>query len=174
MASARTRASSTGVALAVLAVLAVPAAASIVSNSFGPFDTPFEPAAGSRLARELGQIANQTRPLLAPLIRARGLQPDLMATQTAAVAAPFIYDSGQEVLPIGGFAGTAPEPTLATLQAMIVHADFHLVIQAPIVTDPRLLWVKRHCFALPAIPKASDISDGPRLATYYCGRPPGQ
>ena len=35
----------------------------------------------------------------------------LMATQTSAVAAPFIYDSGREVLPIGGFTGTIPEPS---------------------------------------------------------------
>ena len=31
-----------------------------------------------------------------------------MATQTSAVAAPFIYDSGREVLPIGGYTGNDP------------------------------------------------------------------
>jgi 4-amino-4-deoxy-L-arabinose transferase-like glycosyltransferase len=101
-------------ALAAVAVLAVPAAASIsvVAKGFGPFDTPFESAASSTLARELGAVAKQTAALLPPLERANRGERDLMATQTAAVAAPFIYDSGQEVLPIGGFTGTIPEPTL--------------------------------------------------------------
>ncbi len=124
--------------LAVLAVLAVPtvATASVVAKGFGPFDTPFEPAAASAFARDLGGIAEQTRPLLPALERPAQGQPDLMATQTSAVAAPFIYDSGKEVLPIGGFTGTIPSPTLARLQAMIARGDFHLVIQAPKVGRP--------------------------------------
>ncbi len=106
-------------ALAAVALLAAPAAASasVVKNDLGPFDTPFEPVSGWTLARALGAIAGETRPLWPPLARAQGLQPDLMATQTSAVAAPFIYDTGQEVVPIGGiFTGTIPEPSLDTLE----------------------------------------------------------
>jgi 4-amino-4-deoxy-L-arabinose transferase-like glycosyltransferase len=160
-----------GVVLAVVAVVAVPAlaSASVVGNALGPFDTPFESAAASALARTLGQVGTRTEALLPPLERAQGLQPDLMATQTAAVAAPFIYDSGQEVVPIGGFSGTTPQPSLASLQAMIARGDFHLVIQAPTVSDPRLVWVAQHCFALPS---AAAASGGLRFAVYYCGRPP--
>jgi 4-amino-4-deoxy-L-arabinose transferase-like glycosyltransferase len=149
------------VALAALAVLVVPAAASasLVNNAMGPFDTPFEHVPAWRLARELGGIARQTRALLPPLERAKGRQPDLMATQTSAVAAPFVYDTGQEVLPIGGYTGTIPEPTLAALKAMLLREDFHLVVQAPVVHDPRFEWVARHCLPLNAA----------RFALYYCG-----
>jgi 4-amino-4-deoxy-L-arabinose transferase-like glycosyltransferase len=162
----RTRA----IGLAAVALLAVPAvaSASVVTNAFGPFDTPFESAADSGLARTLGQIGARTEALLGPLERAKATQPDLMATQTSAVAAPFIYDSGQEVVPIGGFTGTIPEPSLPSLQAMIARGEFHLVIQAPTVTDPRLVWVARHCFALNSGPSTSR---GLRFAVYYCGRP---
>ena len=98
-------------------------------------------------------------------------QPDLMATQTSAVAAPFIYDSGREVVPIGGFTGTIPEPTGAALKSMIAKGDFHLVIQSPTVTDPRLVGVARLCFPLPSAGSAAPGT--PRFALYYCGRPPG-
>jgi 4-amino-4-deoxy-L-arabinose transferase-like glycosyltransferase len=158
-------------ALAAVALTAVPAAASasVVSNAFGPFDTPFESAAASGYARTLGQVGARTEALLPALERAKALQPDLMATQTSAVAAPFIYDSGQEVVPIGGFTGTIPEPSLSRLQAMIGEGDFHLVIQAPRVGDPRLAWVAAHCFPLPT---GGSAAGGLRFAVYYCGRPP--
>ena len=153
-------------ALAVAALLVVPALASLslVSHHFGPFDTPFESSAASDVARGLGGTATRTRSLLPPLEGAKGRQPDLMATQTSAVAAPFIYDTGQEVLPIGGFTGAIPEPSLAALQKAISRGDFRLVIQARTVTDPRLVWITQHCLA----PNPRGISSRSRFVTYYC------
>ncbi|MGH2884806.1 MAG: hypothetical protein ACRDPA_19240, partial [Solirubrobacteraceae bacterium] len=150
----------------------VPAAASVsvVAKRFGPFDTPFEGARASTLARTLGGVAKQTEALLPPLENAARNQPDLAATQTSAVAAPFIYDSGREILPIGGFTGTIPEPSRAALFSMIRKGDFHIVIQAPTVTDPRLLAVQRRCFPLSAAAPAAPGT--PRFAVYYCGRAP--
>jgi 4-amino-4-deoxy-L-arabinose transferase-like glycosyltransferase len=157
-------------ALAAVAVVAVPAVASgsVVAKAFGPFDTPFEPAGPAAVARQLGSVAKDTIPLLPALENAAPGSSVLMATQTSAVAAPFIYDSGREVVPIGGFTGTIPEPSLAALEAMISRGEFHIVVQAPQVDDPRLVWVARHCLALPAAPAASG---GLRFAVYYCGRP---
>jgi hypothetical protein len=160
-------------ALAAAAALSVPAVASIsvVTKGFGPFDTPFESAASSAFARGLGGVAKQVAALLAPLEQADHDQPDLMATQTSAVAAPFIYDSGQEVVPIGGYTGTTPEPSLAALKSMIARGDFHIVIQAPTVSDPRLVWIARNCLALKPGTGASSTTGGLRFAVYYCGRP---
>ena len=164
----RPRAGIGAAVLVVAAVLISPtlAAASVVANRFGPFDTPFESSAASHVARALGGIATQTQPALATLESTKGQQRDLMATQTSAVAAAFIYDSGDEVLPIGGFTGTLPEPTLASLEAAISRGDFHLVIQSPTVTDPRLLWIAQHCLVISPGRQASPT--GVRLATYYC------
>jgi hypothetical protein len=62
---------------------------------------------------------------------------------SSAVASVFTYPTGEEVLPIGGFTGTRPEPTLPELQAGIAGA-FHLVLAFP-STDPRLVWIAQHC-----------------------------
>jgi len=162
----------TAVALAAVAVVAVPAAASasVVANALGPFDTPFESPAAFTFARALGRIATQSKALLQPLERAKGLQPDLAATQTSALAAPFIYGSGQEVLPIGGFTGTIPEPSLASLKAMVANGDFHLVIQARGASDPRLVWIAGHCIPLNTGTSGSSAAIKLRFAVYYCGR----
>jgi 4-amino-4-deoxy-L-arabinose transferase-like glycosyltransferase len=158
--------------LAAIAIVAAPAAASVsvVAKRFGPFDTPFEGPGASALARTLGGVAAQTEALLPALETAARKQPILMATQTSAVAAPFIYDSGREVLPIGGYTGTIPEPSAAKLRSMILAGDFHLVIQSPTVTDPRLMEVARQCFP---VPSATQAPGQPRFAIYYCGRAPG-
>jgi 4-amino-4-deoxy-L-arabinose transferase-like glycosyltransferase len=154
--------------LALVATVAAPvaASASVVANKFGPFDTPFETAGADRFARTLGAVAAQTRPLLGPLERAQGVHGALMATQTSAVAAPFIYDSGQEVVPIGGYSGTSPSPSLQQLRSMVARGTFHIVVQAPVVNDPRLRWVARHCQALPS---PGPTASGLNFSIYYCG-----
>jgi 4-amino-4-deoxy-L-arabinose transferase-like glycosyltransferase len=43
----------------------------------------------------------------------------LMAVSSWSQAAPYIVATGQEVMPMGGFSGTVPEPTLAKVQALV-------------------------------------------------------
>lgn len=59
----------------------------------------------------------------------------------------FAYPTGDEVLPIGGFTGTGPSPTLDQLRADVAAGRFHVVLSFP-SADPRLVWVDQHCRAL--------------------------
>ena len=43
----------------------------------------------------------------------------LMAVESWDTAAPYIVATGQEVMPMGGFSGTVPEPTLAKVQDLV-------------------------------------------------------
>ncbi len=126
-----------GYAAAVVTVLLVPtvASASIASNRLGPFDTPFQPMKVTHGIRALFDVTSATSRLLPRLEQARRGAPYLLATQTSALAAPFIYVSGQEVLPIGGFTGTIPEPSLATLRSKISSGS--LPPRGPIRVDHR-------------------------------------
>ena len=67
-----------------------------------------------------------------------------MAAQSIALPALVIYDTGLEALPIGGYDGTTPSPTLAQVQADIRQGRFHLVWVAS-GTDPQLRWIISHC-----------------------------
>ncbi len=162
----------TAVLVAVLAALvAVPtvAAVSVAASGLGPFDTPFQPATTTTAVRAFFGVLGTTEQLLPRLEQARNGAPFLMATQTSALAAPFIYDSGQEVLPIGGFTGTIPEPTLHTLQALVHRGAFHLVIQSPTPEDGRLHWIARHCLPV-ASPSGPGTVPAGRFALFYCTR----
>ncbi len=151
-------------AAGMVAVALAPAVASVslAAHSESAFDTPFESARVQETVA-LGQgkqavIAVQEA--IPNYQRTENGAPYVMAAQSALLPSAIIYDSGLEALPIGGFDGTTPSPTLAQLQADIQHGLFHLVWISS-ATDPRLRWVTTHC---------------PRLSQrlYYCGAtPPG-
>jgi len=160
----RTAACFTGFALLLL-----PAAASVSSviRDLGPFDIPFE---SSRIAHN-----NQLLAAAAPDITraARRLEFDtppgdpLFAADTSGLAQDYILYSGREVLPIGGYLGNVPSPTLATLQADISHAyvRFFLLPVSPTGPDPRVRWLESHCFRQPATARRRPLP----YATFICG-----
>jgi hypothetical protein len=143
------------------------ASVSIAASRLGPFDTPFQPVGVTDGVRAFFGVTSATAALIPRLEQARAGAPYLMATQTSALAAPFIFVSGQEVLPIGGFTGTIPEPSLSTIKSMIRDGRFHLVLQSPTTTDPRFVWIAHHC-ARVAQPTGTDVPSGGRYAIFYC------
>jgi hypothetical protein len=151
-------------ALVVLLVVPAVASVSLVTKRLGPFDTPFESTAINAGTRQLIATTLGASKLVGALEQARLGAPDLMATQTSALASPFIYATGQEVVPIGGYTGTIAEPSLARLQSMIRAGDFHLVLRSRTATDPRLVWVAQHCVRL-----RQTARDAPQFVSYFCG-----
>jgi hypothetical protein len=158
----------TAMAAVAAAVLIVPAvaAASVVTSGLGPFETPFEPARQTADVTTFLSAGFEVGQPLRALQRADAAEPYLMATQTAVLAAPFIWASGEEVLPVGGFTGTIPEPTLPALQRLIRANYVRTFLQSPATTDPRLVWVARHC--LNVSKKAASQQAALPLAVYFC------
>jgi 4-amino-4-deoxy-L-arabinose transferase-like glycosyltransferase len=159
----------TAVGFAGAAVLLLPAAASVsgVVDGLGPFDTPFESpatahnnqalaAAGPILTRAAQRLELQTPPGDA-----------LFGTDTSGLAENYILYSGREVLPIGGFLGNVPAPTLAALQADISRGyvpAFVLPVSPP-GPDPRVRWIESHCTRQPPPPHRHPVP----YATFFCG-----
>ena len=136
------------------------ASAELVDHHEGAFDTPFE-SSGEATAIDtvFVQTLAQVRLTIPRLQSVQQGATYLLATQTSALASVFIYDSGQEALPIGGFTGTIPAPTLPQLQDDIRKGRFHLVLAAP-GADPRLRWIATHCLNVGAATA--------NLRNYYC------
>jgi 4-amino-4-deoxy-L-arabinose transferase-like glycosyltransferase len=154
--------------LAATAVLAVPAvaSASVVTNGLGPFETPFEPASETADITAFLSAGFEIQPALAALEKGNSVETYLAATQTAVLAAPFIWASGREVVPIGGFTGTMPEPTLGTLQRLIDENFVRTFLQSPTTTDPRLTWIARHCLHIK--PRPTGHRAVLPVAVYFC------
>jgi 4-amino-4-deoxy-L-arabinose transferase-like glycosyltransferase len=152
------------VAAALVAALLAPAVASagLTANHESAFDTPFEPTSLATLLASVPAKLAAVQRTIPRLQTAQGNAPDLLAAQSSYIASIFIYISGLEVLPIGGFTGTNPSPTLSQLQSDIGNGQFHLVLALPASTDPRMKWMAANC---------EDLS----ATTYFCPKPgPGQ
>lgn len=138
----------TGVALAAAfaapALVPAVAAAAIVTDHRGPFDTPFQPPGITAVTETLASQLNRPPASLIALAQRGATLRYPLATYTSLIGAPLVFATGDEVLPIGGFTGTNPSPTLARLQALIAHGEL-AVILGPITTDPRMRWAAAHC-----------------------------
>ena len=79
----------------------------------------------------------------------------------------YILYSGREVLPIGGFLGNVPAPTLAALQADISHGYVRVFVLpvSPSGPDPRVLWIESHCIRQPQPSHRRPVP----YATFFCG-----
>jgi 4-amino-4-deoxy-L-arabinose transferase-like glycosyltransferase len=134
--------------IATAAIIVIPASASgvLVANGQGYADTPFESAKTVAVNDALlGASSSKSIGALLPTFeKLSGNSPYVMAVYTSAVAATFIAASGKEILPIGGFTGTIPEPTTGQLASMIREGKFHLVLLTG-GHDPRLTWIASHC-----------------------------
>ncbi len=161
----------TAVAFAGGAVLLLPAAASVscVIRGLGPFDTPFE----SSKTVHNNQVLAAAAPALTRAVQRLELQTPpadaLFGTDTSGLAQDYILYSGREVLPIGGFLGNVPAPTLATLQADISRGyvrGFVLPVSPP-GPDPRVRWIESHCTRQPPPPHRRPVP----YASFVCGHP---
>ncbi|MGH2893189.1 MAG: hypothetical protein ACRDPM_07970, partial [Solirubrobacteraceae bacterium] len=140
------RLTSVALTAALAAPLLVPAvaAATIVADHRGPFDTPFQPPAITAVTETLASTLNRPPATLISLEqRGAGLRYPL-ATYTSLLGAPLIFATGREVLPIGGFTGTNPSPTLDQLKSLVAQREL-AVILGPTTTDPRMRWAAAHC-----------------------------
>jgi len=160
----------TAVACAGAALLLLPAAASVscVIRGLGPFDTPFE---STKTAHNNQALAANAPALTRAVQRLELRTPPgdaLFGTDTSGLAANDILYSGREVLPIGGYLGNVPAPTLATLQADISRGyvrAFVLPVSPP-GPDPRVRWLESHCTRQPQPPHRRPVP----YATFVCGR----
>jgi 4-amino-4-deoxy-L-arabinose transferase-like glycosyltransferase len=159
----------TSLAFAGVAVLLLPAAASVTSvvQGLGPFDSPFE---SSKTARN-NQLLATAGPAYAQAAQQAALERPpgdaLFAVDTSGLAQNYILYSGLEVLPIGGYLGNVPAPTLAELQADINdgYVEAFLLPVSPSGSDPRVLWIESHCTRVPPRPGSPPRPD----ANFFCG-----
>lgn len=169
-------------ALAVAAcVLIAPSAASasLVTHQSGPFDTPFESRSTGAVLQVGQEIMAGSAQVVATFEHFDNGVRYAFATYTSLLAANFILATGVEVLPIGGFTGAVPSPTLHRLQHLIDTNQLRFVL-ASTARDPRLTWIAGHCANVtprpPGAPPPAAPTTGPpakfvAFTVYLCTPP---
>ncbi|MGB8195917.1 MAG: glycosyltransferase family 39 protein [Acidimicrobiales bacterium] len=154
--------------LASLSLLLAPAITTgvVVAQGLGSFSTPYQSATatfGTTTAPENYQDQATTYDKYwdrAP----RG--QILQAIDTSAAASPLIMVTGREFLPIGGFDGNVPSPTLRQLRHLVDTGRITQVFVplTPAGHDPRMMWLRKHCLHTYSEP----YGKGVEFALYFC------
>ena len=144
----------------------------LVIRGLGPFDTPYESPGTAHITQSLAAAA----PALTTVVQRLELRTPpgdaLLGTDTSGPAANYILYSGREVLPIGGFLGNVPAPTLGVLQADISRGYVRVFVLpvSPPGPDPRVRWIESHCIRQPPPPNRRPVP----YANFLCGPGAGQ
>jgi 4-amino-4-deoxy-L-arabinose transferase-like glycosyltransferase len=153
-------------ALAVLAMVLAPAiwssfvlgpgGAGSASDAYaGPRgNTSARPAGASHAAAAANDAAAELR--LLDYVRTHGAGAVRFATDTLAIAVAVNLDTGEEVIPFGGFSKQAPWFTPAALASAVASGEIRFVLlSAPGATEPAnhvlndtRAWTRSHCAAV--------------------------
>jgi hypothetical protein len=146
-APARGRMALSAAALSLLLAPAVMTGA-VVESGLGSFSTPLQSAAATRGTTVTVQEYQAHMAQIGTYYdRFFTSARSVFAVDTSALAAPLIMATGKEFLPVGGFSGNVPAPTLAQLRGLIDSGRLHevLVPVSPSGDDPRISWIRDHC-----------------------------
>jgi 4-amino-4-deoxy-L-arabinose transferase-like glycosyltransferase len=153
------------VALAIVCALLLPGVASalMVIRGLGPFAAPYEPSSATVSRAEARRTRQLDEQIVAELSSTYAT-PIPMATDSSILAAPYILATGREILPIGGFQGGIPAPTLAQLQQYVGSGQVRAMLIPRASSDPRIVWIRNHC----AAPQQAGSEAGGATALYDC------
>jgi 4-amino-4-deoxy-L-arabinose transferase-like glycosyltransferase len=141
-------------------------AALVVTRNLGPFVAPYQARSAALTASLSGERPLQQSGSTVAQFSARYSTPIPFAINSSLLAGPYIFATGEEIIPIGGYWGGAPAPTLSQLQQYIASGRVaaFLVPVEPVSTDPRIIWVRAHC----ARRQTAPLSGGVNFAVYDC------
>jgi 4-amino-4-deoxy-L-arabinose transferase-like glycosyltransferase len=144
---------SVGPALAGIAMLlgSLWASSVVVAATLSPFDSPYAPAVVNRNTEQAAaKFPGDAAKLNEFVAQVPGTQAaDVF--ETSGTAGYFIMATGHEFLPVGGFSGRVPAPSLAEFKQFVAEGRVVRVTVAtqPLTRTPDLRWVVAHCTRSP-------------------------
>jgi 4-amino-4-deoxy-L-arabinose transferase-like glycosyltransferase len=140
-------AAAVGLSAAALFLGSAWASGTVVAAGLGPFDSPYQPA--SLTAQDAAANA-RSGAVAAGLNRAAGRIPptvSIITSETSSGSSIPILDTGREFLPVGGFSGRVPSPTVAQFTEDVRAGRVTVVLAAvaPLTRNPDMLWAIAHC-----------------------------
>ncbi len=155
------------VALASMLVGSAWASGIVVTEGLGPFNAPYQPAYVNQVTQtSIADLSSRTQELENFVQR---IPPSVAidVIETSSFAGFDILATGREFLPVGGFSGSVPEPSLRQFIRDVVqgHVGRATVATKPLTRNPDLLWVAAHC---PPTDRYVDPSLDATFTVYQC------
>jgi 4-amino-4-deoxy-L-arabinose transferase-like glycosyltransferase len=162
-----------GPLLGLAAVILVPVVASVLSvrDGLSPYDYPFDPHSVVLATQYQPRDTQQTEAQEASaIIKAQFPHANsVVGTETSVLGEFEILYTGREFLPVGGYLGGDPEPSLKTIEHLVADGQMRQFIAAeyPENPDPRISWIRRHCTNATPDSVAAELGQ-PVFVAYKC------
>ena len=146
------------------------ASATTVAARLGPFDSPYQPAAITAqdrvVAAQEATLAAQLRRYVAPIPP----NQSAITMETSAAAGASTLETDREFLPVGGFSGRVPSPTLTQFVDDVRRGTVRTVLVAvsPRTRNPDMLWAMAHCPKVPYRGPEAHVTAGRTFAIFVC------
>jgi 4-amino-4-deoxy-L-arabinose transferase-like glycosyltransferase len=146
----------------------------VVHASLGPFDSPYAPVSVNRYSQEAAARFPLDMTVLKEFVATVPPNQAADVLETSGATGYYIMATGHEFLPVGGFTGRVPAPSLAEFKQLVVEGRVRRVTVTtdPLTRAPDLRWVVSHCTRTPES-TYSNIERATRTV-YYCNRPEPQ
>ncbi len=154
--------------VAVLAVVLLPAITTgvVVHDEYGSFSTPYQSSETTRHIVAAQQAYQDRGAKVAKAYERYGRRHHIIEViDSASLASARMMMTGREFLPIGGFGGGNPSPSLERLQDLVrTHRTlfFEIGVEPP-SKDPRIVWIRQHCSSVDDF----DYGEG-KVGVYRC------
>ena len=162
-----------GLTLSSLALLlgAAWASATAVTAGLGPFDTPYQSAKLTALLQSSVQKGYAAWPAVDRYADTFPRSVAVDTFETSSFAAFDVLATGREFLPLGGFTGRVPDPTLDRFIADVAGGKVRRVFAAvrPETTNPDMRWAIGHC-ARVRTAEATVHQSGVTYQRYLCAQ----
>jgi 4-amino-4-deoxy-L-arabinose transferase-like glycosyltransferase len=140
---------SVGPALAGVAMLmgSFWAASVVVAATLSPFDSPYAPASVNRNTQEAAASFPSEMAALQKFVARIPESEAADVFETSDATGYYIMATGREFLPIGGFTGQVPAPSLLAFERLVAEGRVVrvTVTTRPLTRAPDLRWVVSHC-----------------------------
>jgi 4-amino-4-deoxy-L-arabinose transferase-like glycosyltransferase len=160
-----------GIAAASMLLASAVTTGVVVAQGLGSFSTPYQSPQATQGTTVLPERFQEGAAAFDATWDRYPPDQILMAVDTSYIAGSLIMVSGREFLPIGGYTGNNPSPTLKQLRHLVANGKLLLffIPVSPAGNDPRLDWVRRHCFS----ERTQPYGHGVKFGLYLCAKSGG-
>jgi hypothetical protein len=139
-----------------------------VQARLGPFDSPYAPASVNAHTLNVETTFPEDQTALALFVKGLPQKQAADVLETSGAAGFYILATGREFLPVGGFSGRVPAPSLPGFIKLVRQGRVQrvTVVTKPLTRAPDLRWVVAHCKRFG--PTNFDPAAQAQRSLYYC------
>lgn len=159
-----------GLSLGAAALLlgAASASALAVFDELGPFDAPYQNATRTALEQRDWLLELRATPAVTTYADSFPTTQSVDTHETSAEASIYVWQTGREFLPVGGFTGQVPSVPLSEYMADVRDSRVVSVTVSirPRTRNPDMVWTMAHC--APQRYRAPFTPPGRQYGSYLC------